>query len=845
MNQPLRDDELLGLLERATIPSEFNPPVQYRLMGRAGMGAVFASFYAVRLAPEGEVPVMVKVLRPAMARQLGTAAPVVVKKEAVSLGRLNERVPPTPFVVRLIDTGTLELVHARQPHHLPWITIEYVHGGAQGMTLRERVQRAIQETGYAFDPARATRAIAGVASGLAAVHEVGVIHRDLTPDSILCCGAGEDELLKISDFGFARPQGLKETLGLRAPVEGVQAPELASGSASDQIGPWTDMFGLASVIYFILTGEGYFRLATSQEMLKAKSMHQRRSVLEARRLHPALRAHEASCKSIDFALKWATADSPDERLQEAEGLAAMLTPYLRPALSTSFIAPPSRPPPAPAMQPMQEDEATSPEARPSWMVQTMQLQRVDLNAQATPAAPAKPAKPAAPAAPAQGAGAPPRAPSSPSSPSWKAPANPAPRASSSSREAPAAPAPRIVPPPPVPAAPTPAPRATTSPMEALPASPARRDSLPLVEAVPVSPAQRLVQLPAAQVSAPGALTRGPAPSLPVLEAEIEPVRRESYAIVPVGEGFAPAPRVGRSERWRWSTLHHPGTVGVLRSLAWDGYGRCLAATSEGLLFCNGMSWRPADTKGLSRPEGLRFVHKIGAGRWLVGGDNSTLAVYTTGGAAGVVQRPGPPEQFLALSGDLEDMGVLAALPADGPLLLHTFIGKRWLRPFVVQDLAQFAAVARVHDELWLVASRNAGGKGMLALYAPLEWHLERLPVPDVRAFITCAGAPDSETGIAAGTEGTVVWYSGRRAAAEVIDARFDLSAVALGADGSAWAASAGRIWCRRGPAAPGSGTWECVWGDDAWYAPIISLFVDFGVVVAVTADGGILEGRSG
>jgi hypothetical protein len=157
-------------------------------------------------------------------------------------------------------------------------------------------------------------------------------------------------------------------------------------------------------------------------------------------------------------------------------------------------------------------------------------------------------------------------------------------------------------------------------------------------------------------------------------------------------------------------------------------------------------------------------------------------------------------------------------------------------------VAHFASLTRVEDESWLLACRTGGGRGMLALYAPLEWHLERLPAPDVRAYIACAGSPEADMGIAVGTEGTAVWCVERRAVAEVVDPRFDLSAVALGADGSAWAASAGRIW-RRAPMTPGDGAWECVWGDDAWVAPMISLFVDFGVVVAVTADGGILEGR--
>jgi hypothetical protein len=188
------------------------------------------------------------------------------------------------------------------------------------------------------------------------------------------------------------------------------------------------------------------------------------------------------------------------------------------------------------------------------------------------------------------------------------------------------------------------------------------------------------------------------------------------------------------------------------------------------------------------------------------------------------------------------MGVLAAVPEQGPVLLHAFIGKRWLRPCPVGAVARIAGLSRVEDERFLLACEAAGGKGALVLYAPLEWQHERLPAPEVRAFSACAGAPEPGLGVAVGTDGTVVWWAERRAVVEILSLRADLSAVALGSDGVAYAASAGRIW-RRAPAPPGAGAWECVWSDPAWTAPVISLFVDFGVVAAVTQDGGILEGR--
>jgi len=36
-----------------------------------------------------------------------------------------------------------------------------------------------------------------------------------------------------------------------------------------------------------------------------------------------------------------------------------------------------------------------------------------------------------------------------------------------------------------------------------------------------------------------------------------------------------------------------------------------------------------------------------------------------------------------------------------------------------------------------------------------------------------------------------------------------------------------------------------MWHDEAWKVPIVALFTEPGIVVGMTADGGIIEGRTG
>jgi hypothetical protein len=71
------------------------PGVGYSLDRILGRGGMATAFFAHRVAPAGVSPVVVKVLNPGLVLQAAKAALIMVKKEAVALGRLNERVPPS------------------------------------------------------------------------------------------------------------------------------------------------------------------------------------------------------------------------------------------------------------------------------------------------------------------------------------------------------------------------------------------------------------------------------------------------------------------------------------------------------------------------------------------------------------------------------------------------------------------------------------------------------------------------------------------------------------------------------------------------------------------------------
>jgi serine/threonine protein kinase len=310
------------------LESAYQHGVSYRLEQKLGEGGTAAAYLARRTSAAGESQVVIKIILPQLVAESDERALTIIKKEAVALGRLNERIPPTPFVVRLLDTGAVPFRSHGRDLLLPFIALEYVQGGLEGITLEERVEYSLKVTGFAFDPERAARLILGLAKGLDEIHAVGVVHRDLKPANVLCCGAGETEMFKISDFGISRPAGLTATFGnMLIGTPGYLAPEQIA-PLEVGVGPATDLFSFAGIVYYVLTGDPLFSARSVTQALLAARAPERRSILDAPTLAYELREREAACQAVDLAIANATAPDPRLRPKSAQRFADSLLPWL-------------------------------------------------------------------------------------------------------------------------------------------------------------------------------------------------------------------------------------------------------------------------------------------------------------------------------------------------------------------------------------------------------------------------------------------------------------------------------------------------------------------------------------
>lgn len=306
-------DAELSQLAGAVFQSDRAAAGRYRLREKLGAGNVSVSYLANQDTGTGSGPVAIKIMRPDIALEADRSGSLMVQKESVSLTRLNDQAPPTPFVLRLFDSGTFTVAYGGRELELLWLALEYVHPGAEGTTLKERVAHSMAKTAYAFTPQRAGHLIACTTKGLDAVHRVKVIHRNLSPSNVFCCGFGEDEVFKIGEFGMARPAGLSGTL-VKTPIgtPGYAAPEVVHGD-SGEVGEAADMFSLGALVFFALTGEHLFPAETHMQGAMGAQREGRRSLLDCGGVFPELREREKVCREIDAVIKLATDPDPARR----------------------------------------------------------------------------------------------------------------------------------------------------------------------------------------------------------------------------------------------------------------------------------------------------------------------------------------------------------------------------------------------------------------------------------------------------------------------------------------------------------------------------------------------------
>lgn len=272
------------------LPGTIGPYEPLQRLGEGGFGVV----YRARQRTPVDRDVALKLLKP------GLDAPEVLARFAAErqyLARIDH-----PDIVKVLDAGATHDGRA-------FVAMELVQGrpitdAARTLPLRERVALI----------RRAARAVH-------AVHQRGVIHRDLKPTNILVGDGSDGPRLRIIDFGIAAAAEKTErtgwtVTGLPLGTPKYASPEQAAGKHNADTR--TDVYALGMVLCETITGRLPRPPADSAETAAAPPS----------RLAPDDHHRKPLRGDLDRIVLKAVAWDPDQRYDSAAALADDLQRYL-------------------------------------------------------------------------------------------------------------------------------------------------------------------------------------------------------------------------------------------------------------------------------------------------------------------------------------------------------------------------------------------------------------------------------------------------------------------------------------------------------------------------------------
>ena len=289
----LRDDDLArdlrwieSLLEPCDDPQRLGRLGEYEICSHLGRGStgVVVKAWEPRLSRF----VAIKLLDPSFAR-FGPARKRFEREARAVAAVTHEHVVP---------------IHAVDEFDgVPFLVMQYVAG-------RSLQQRLAQDG--PMDNCQVARLGRQVASGLAAAHAQGVVHRDVKPANVMLENGVERAV--VTDFGLARvnDEASMTSSGAISGTPEFMSPEQAKGRSVDAR---SDLFSLGSVLYAACTGHPPFRSETVFGVIKRVCDDQARPIREH---NPAI------APWLEALIAKLMAKDKEDRFESAEEVARIL-----------------------------------------------------------------------------------------------------------------------------------------------------------------------------------------------------------------------------------------------------------------------------------------------------------------------------------------------------------------------------------------------------------------------------------------------------------------------------------------------------------------------------------------
>jgi eukaryotic-like serine/threonine-protein kinase len=232
---------IFGLRREIRVAKRVGQYELLELIGEGGMGIVYRATHAL--------------LRRDTALKLLPRASLSPER----LARFEREVRQT---ARLTHPNTVAVFdYGRTPDGVFYYAMEYLDG--------IDLDQLVSLTGP-LPVARAVHVLRQVLLSLTEAHEIGLVHRDIKPANVILCErGGESDVAKVVDFGLVKDLRGAEAAGLTAAETLTGTPLYLAPEAirsPDEAGPASDLYAVAALGYFLLTGTHVFRAGSVMEI---------------------------------------------------------------------------------------------------------------------------------------------------------------------------------------------------------------------------------------------------------------------------------------------------------------------------------------------------------------------------------------------------------------------------------------------------------------------------------------------------------------------------------------------------------------------------------------------------
>jgi len=238
-------------------------------MARPEIGERFAGYVLEELVGDGELSVVYRARHPFGEE---TVALKIFREDAAEelevqrrfSGNVQARLISHPHVIRILDAG--------EEGGRPFLVTQFVGGPT--------VRQAIVEQGR-LEPALAATVVGQVSEALDTAHAVGIVHRNVAPESIVLAPDLAHPHAYLSDFALSRdPMTDRVTqIGTIVGSGACGAPEIVIGTHDPDAR--ADVYSLACVLFECLSGRVPFPADKSIMGILARTSQPPPSILEA------------------------------------------------------------------------------------------------------------------------------------------------------------------------------------------------------------------------------------------------------------------------------------------------------------------------------------------------------------------------------------------------------------------------------------------------------------------------------------------------------------------------------------------------------------------------------------